>query len=431
MIAISRNDNKHIVAIVGTDTISSTVSPTASVAIIHCNLSKQLSQKYIVHVYSQRGSNQVEMSLDGLVKHHHISSRFDYLTRYFISVVAKQITKFTQVFSRKPFYLSLFNDFVYALRTAKSIKVEKCNIVQIAEETQLIPFIKMINPKTKIVLSMHSELLTQLDRKTMTNRLKQVDFIIGCSDHVTKKIVKCFPQFSIKCQTINNGVNIKLFKPLENKLASKRILYVSRVTPEKGLHVLIEALARVVEIFPETHLNVIGSKVMWLPEYFINLSEEPKVKELLSFHAKGRSGYLDYLQERILELNLTNNVTFHGVIPHENLISYYQNSDLFVLPSFSEAFGMGLIEAMACGLPVVATDVGGIPEVVEQGKTGLLVESGDSGALAKAILDIFSDGKMRIRMSEAARKRAVKLFSWEKIANDVSQIYESLTKFDN
>jgi len=99
---------------------------------------------------------------------------------------------------------------------------------------------------------------------------------------------------------------------------------------------------------------------------------------------------------------------------------------VFVQPSFSEAFGMPVAEAMASGLPVVAARVGGIPEAVVNGKTGLLVESGDATALAEAILRLFEDEDLRKSMGKAAHKRAVNTFSWDQIVENLLRQYKNI-----
>jgi glycosyltransferase involved in cell wall biosynthesis len=108
-------------------------------------------------------------------------------------------------------------------------------------------------------------------------------------------------------------------------------------------------------------------------------------------------------------------VTFCGLVPHKDVVNYYHNADIFINPSFYETLGMSTIEAMASGLPVITTPVGGVPEVVEHGKTGLLVKPGDTDELVKAIIRVLEDKDLRLLMGQAARKRAVELFSWERI----------------
>lgn len=147
------------------------------------------------------------------------------------------------------------------------------------------------------------------------------------------------------------------------------------------------------------------------------------MQKLASFHRKGSfRSYYDYLEHKLVSLNISNNITFHGPILHEQLVKFYQEADVFVQPSFSEALGMGIIEAMACQLPVVATKVGGIPEVVEDGKTGILVEPGESRALANAILELLSNEELRRKMGEIGRKR-IESFSWDNIMTNLVSLY--------
>ena len=109
---------------------------------------------------------------------------------------------------------------------------------------------------------------------------------------------------------------------------------------------------------------------------------------------------------------------YHGLEPNSpDLVRLYQESDLFVLPSLAEAFGIAAVEALACGLPVIAARVGGLLDVVEDGENGLLVPPGDANALAQAILHLATDRDMLLRMGQRARAIAEERFSAEKNAN--------------
>jgi glycosyltransferase involved in cell wall biosynthesis len=102
---------------------------------------------------------------------------------------------------------------------------------------------------------------------------------------------------------------------------------------------------------------------------------------------------------------------------HEKLAEYYRSADVFVFPSiWDEPFGIPVIEAMAAGLPVVATRVGGVVETVEDGKTGFLVPPADSHALAEAISALVQDRALRERLGAAGRERALELFSFDSAA---------------
>ena len=103
-------------------------------------------------------------------------------------------------------------------------------------------------------------------------------------------------------------------------------------------------------------------------------------------------------------------VTFGSLIPHQEVVNCYHDADIFVNPSYYESLGMSAIEAMACQLPVVATHVGGVAEVVEQGKTGILVAPGDAGALAEAIVCLLGEEKLRVSMEKAESSSSSRTF---------------------
>jgi glycosyltransferase involved in cell wall biosynthesis len=280
---------------------------------------------------------------------------------------------------------------------------------------------------------MHSELLTQLDHSMIEHRLRKADLILGCSRYITGKIRQSFPSLAGRCQTLYNGVDLATFindpEKDEKRLELKQLLFVSKVSPEKGLHVLVEAFKKVVQKNPCVRLEIVGSLNAWPMRLFIWLSEDSKVQKLASFHRKGSLSYLDHLKHKLVSLNISNNVTFHGRMQHEQVVKFYQAADVFVLPSFTEAFNMDIIEAMACQVPVVATKVGGNPEIVEDGKTGLLVESGDSRALANAILELLSNEDLRRKMGKIGRKR-VESLSWDSIVTNLLRLYKDMVEHD-
>ncbi len=333
---------------------------------------------------------------------------------------------------RRPFYASCFNYLGYALQVAKDLRRQQCDIVHILNYSQFVPIIRTFNPKIKIVLNMRCEWLTQLDRKMIEQRLGHVDLIIGCSKYITEKIRRRFPQFARHCQTNYNGVNINHFISTNDHIASKhngdkRLLFVGRVSPEKGLHVLLDAFKKVVQRYPQAKLVIVGKKSQLASEYLVDLSDNDKVTNLASFF-DGRSlySYSSHLQEQLRSLKIESNVTFTDHIPHEQLANYYTNADVIINPSFSESFGRSLIEAMAFQVPTVASRVGGMAEIVEDGKTGILVEPGNTNAMAQAMLRLLKDEDLRESMGKAGRERAMKLFSWECVTENLLEKYKNI-----
>jgi len=161
------------------------------------------------------------------------------------------------------------------------------------------------------------------------------------------------------------------------------IAVVGRLDPGKGQSVFLDALSR---------LGGIGG-VMGL---------------LIGEETKGEPGYRKALEDRVTQLRLQERVTMLGFI--KDPWDYYPMLDLLVLPSRKETFGMVVIEAMAFGLPVVATNAGGVPEIVMDGVTGILVPPDDPEALARAISRIMSDRKMASEMGLQGRRRAVERY---------------------
>jgi glycosyltransferase involved in cell wall biosynthesis len=316
----------------------------------------------------------------------------------------------------------------YALQVARDLRSEKCDVVHIQNFSQFATVIREFNPKIKIVLNMHCEWLTQLDQAMIESRLREIDLVIGCSEYITEKIRRRFPHFAERCQTVFDGVDINHFVSKNRRSASqkngiKQLLFVGRVSPEKGVHVLLDAFQKVIENYPQAQLKIVGGHGSLPIQFEAALSDDPKLSELASFYD---GNYFAHLQSK-LSADMASHVSFAGSIPHRQLVSLYQNADMLILPTvYGEAFGMPIIEAMAMEVPVVATKCGGIPEIVVDGKTGLLVEGGDSTALAQAILRLLSDEDLRKSMGKAARKRAVELCAWEKIVANLLNYYKKI-----
>jgi glycosyltransferase involved in cell wall biosynthesis len=122
-------------------------------------------------------------------------------------------------------------------------------------------------------------------------------------------------------------------------------------------------------------------------------------------------------------LALNDNVIFPGFIPEEQLPDLYSSADIFVLPSLWEVLPISLLEALACGAPLLVSDAGGNPEVVENGVNGFVFRKGDTKELAKKMKALISDSKMRERMGRESRRIAVERFDWELIAKQTLKYY--------
>jgi len=279
---------------------------------------------------------------------------------------------------------------------------------------------------------MHGEWLTQLPAATILPRVMRADAIIGCSDYLTGLVSGRFKQVASRCRTIFNGVNTSEFCPAAKAAGEavevsdapppQTVLYVGRISPEKGLHVLIEAFTKVHSQRPEARLKIIGPPWVLPRQFLVDLSQEQDVRELARFYGRD---YLQQLKDMVPQ-DMKSCVTFAGMVKHDELPRQYRDAAVLVNPSLSETFGMSLIEAMACKTPVIATAVGGMPQVVS-GDCGLLVPSNDAASLAEAILSVLSHPGANATV-ERARNRTVEEFSWYAIAQDTLSLYMELSQ---
>jgi glycosyltransferase involved in cell wall biosynthesis len=195
-----------------------------------------------------------------------------------------------------------------------------------------------------------------------------------------------------KVAIVPNGLDVGCFTVRRVQAPVRRVVMVANLRPEKGHDVLIDAASHVLRRFHDARFEVVGSG----PEHrrLIALANEHGVSHAVSF-----IGHCEAVPEQLA------------------------TADVFVLPSRSEALPNALLEAMAAGLPVVASAVGGILEVLEDGKTGLLVPAGDSQALAGALSRLMADAALAERLGAAARAYVETRYSFDRMVASFENIY--------
>jgi len=392
---------------------------TGSVAIWTYEVARRLAPFYDVLIYSKGSRHKKKRAIKDRVRYRYVWTGPDARLQKVLRRTARFHKSKLPMFAASSYYLG------YVLKVAWDLRSQHCDIVHVHNLSQFVPIIRALNPGVKIVLHMHCEWLTQLDHGTIARRLSKAHSILGCSDYITNRIRTSFPLFANKAATVRNGVDLDAFSGNETRRLrnpSQRILFVGRVSPEKGVHVLLEAFQKVLERCPHAELEIVGPLDRGDSEFVIGLIDDPRAAGLKAFL---NADYLDHLQKEI-GMDLMGRVSFAGFVPHGKLEKYYRDADLFVNPSFIDAFPLTIPEAMACGLPVVASDVGGTPEAVANRETGLLVEPGNAAALADVICGLLADRARLESMGKAARRRAVQHFSWERITDDLVAYYRSI-----
>lgn len=304
----------------------------------------------------------------------------------------------------------------YGSAAGRQSRVLNCDVVHIMNYSQLAPVIRQEHSKAKICLHMECEWLTQLDREVIEERLSAVDVIIGCSEYITGTIADRYPEFAHRCVTVPNAATVV---PEHNRdmTLPGYVLFVGRVSPEKGVHVLVEAFHRVLRDFPSATLHVAGGIGSAPYEYLVGLSDDPRVARLSLFYrtpaSPGKDPYGEWLRQAAGE-EWGKRIIFEGRADHSSVGDYYKRAAVLVNPSLSEAFGMSLVEAMMYRVPVIASRIGGMTNIVEHSQTGILVDAEDAESLAVAICEILADPARAGQMGDAGRNRALDRYSWDK-----------------
>lgn len=186
---------------------------------------------------------------------------------------------------------------------------------------------------------------------------------------------------------------------------------------------------------PQTDVVTIGTVKTLLPTYGIDILIRgfAHCRELLPAGAPrvqlrivGGGAQRDELVELTRQLNLTGCVEFVGPVPHAQVCAELNRLDIYVAASRSESFGVAVIEASACERPVIVTDIGGLPEVVEHGRTGLVVPSEDPGSLGQAMCRLVHDPALRRAMGQAGRKLVKERYDWNHNVAQMIQVYEEV-----
>lgn len=375
--------------------------------------------------YSRRGNRQSQTQVIDGVKYHRLQVSIDRWIKKSFDLLSKRGWEN----SRRPFYSSVWCYRQFILQVAEDLGRQNPDVVHLHNFSQFIPILRQAYPSAKIIIHMHCEWLNHLDPALIGPRLAHADTIIGVSEYITNQVRKAFPAYADKCQTVYNGVDIDKFHPSRDAepgdgRKGPRLVFIGRVSPEKGLHVLVDAFAIVRRRFPDAHLDVLGGEhVQPKAFYLAGERDNPLLKSLEPFYHGG--SYLEQMRARAGGSG--QGITFHGDVDHTRIAQLLTTADLFVQPSvWNDPSPLTLYEAMAAGLPIVATRVGGQPEIVEDGRTGLIVNSNDAAALAAAIIGLLEDTATRQSMGEAGRRRARTSFTWQHVADELLSIYEQL-----
>ena len=302
------------------------------------------------------------------------------------------------------------NVFSYGCRVANAVR--DFDVVYLHNEPNILLFLKK-RPGQKIVLHMHNDHLSmRLFRPFYRRALAKADTVICVSDYIRRQAMAHFPEYAERFCVVFNATDPDVFKPYgeeaETQLAgiveiapvSRHLLYVGRLTQVKGVHVLIEAFREIHRQMPDVRLIITGSSF---------------------FGGAARTAY----EQKLVTLAepVSDAIVFTGYLPHEKLKYLYSIVDMIVVPSvWQDPCPLVVLEAMASGTCLVSSAVGGIPEVVEHLKNGVLVDPDDAGALAQAICNILANHEAKTQTEIAAREKIVAGYAWKRLLSDLESI---------
>lgn len=398
---------------------------SGSIGIWHYEIATRLAERCDVVVYSpSRNLIRFGAQRHGGATFSDVPNRGHGLATRLLGALRKASNPEVPLFAAGAFHAG------FATLAALDIRRRGCDVVWIANFSQFAPIVRALNPRAKIGLHMHCDWLIQLDPDVVERRLRACDLIGGCSQYIVRGVQERFPAHAHKCHAVHNGVRLDAF-PYEADAAheatdSPTLLFVGRISPEKGVHVLLEAFRRVLAEIPGARLELLAGDNAVPYEYVVAISEDPLVEALARFYAHPEVPYSKHVRDAA-SAEVLERVDFLGFLPQVEHPRVYARADVAVFPSvWNEPFGMVIVEAMASGVPVVATRGGGIPEFVDDGSSGLLVQRGDAGELADAILRLLKDPDLRRSMSRAGRQVAERL-TWDRAADNLYSILQGPT----
>lgn len=222
------------------------------------------------------------------------------------------------------------------------------------------------------------------------------DHVLTVNSSLKKKMEVILKIDSKKIQILHSGIDTKYIESVHSEVKDNSILYIGRLVPQKNVDVLIKAYASLPDELRKKHpLKIIGEG-----------SELPKLQSLAG--------------------TLGIDAVFTGKIErHEDVIRELKSASVFVLPSRRESFGITILEAMFCGVPVVSTATEGPSDHVEDGKNGFLVNIGDYNQMSKKIEKVLTNSALKKNLVENAKKSAAQ-HDWENIAKNIANVYRKV-----
>ncbi|AIE59414.1 glycosyltransferase family 4 protein [Bacillus methanolicus] len=318
-----------------------------------------------------------------------------------------------------------FDEDSYLEQLTTHVKNAKYDVVHICNRPTWIKTLAEASPETKFVLSVHNDMFApdKISDQEGMDCISLVAKIITVSDYIGNTITSRFPDAQSKTKTVYSGVDLEDYHPqwtaegsrirrrIRDELGlegRKVVLFVGRLSKVKGPHVLLQAMPKIIEEHPDIMMVFVGSK--WFGDDNVN----NYVKHLYTFG----SLYLE-------------NVTFIKFVKPRDIPGLYTMSDLFVCSSqWQEPLARVHYEAMAAGLPIITSNRGGNPEVIEEEKNGFIIYDFENpDAYAIRINQLLSNTNLCQRLGKYGRAKVERDFGWETVSKNLISVYKEAMRY--
>jgi glycosyltransferase involved in cell wall biosynthesis len=310
-----------------------------------------------------------------------------------------------------PDIIHIHHNYIFTNTILLACRVVKIPIIQTVHDYRLIcPIGTGIKKTKKAICTYNNFSLLCYHEGCISLKDFLVQFIPKkINKYLLKKVVTCFitpsmfmkevlKNYGLEAVFIPFGIDYSRYSIISPNRQQNKILFIGDLYRSKGVDILLKAFCKVLEVVSDASLDIVG--------------EGPEQ---------------DRLKDECKTLNLVDNVNFYGKIPHDELLEFYYRANIVVLPSMvQENSPLSIYEAMAAARPVIGSRIGGIPELITDGKTGLLFSPGDSNELSKKILQLLKDKDTAEKMGILARKRIETHFSQQKLLQEYLKIFKDV-----
>ena len=235
----------------------------------------------------------------------------------------------------------------------------------------------------------------QLNKWLLKKVIHSANTVCSTSEAMKAVIAAQFDRFDVK--VIPFGVDVNVFAPASESLQQFTVGTIKSIEAHNGIDCLLDAANILISKYDNIHIN---------------------------FLIVGQGSLLEDMKRKTADLGLSNYVKFSGYIPHENIVEFHQNLSVFISVSTRESFGVAVLEAAACGVPAITSNVGGLPEVNQNNYTGYVIPPNDPEKLANSIFKLFKDKNLKDQMEKNARDRVAKQFNWNKNVIQMVNVYQ-------